>query len=188
MHEKSFNLRAKDEISFLQQITHIPREIHINRSGRIVSGPSTPFVFADVFITNYNIIVNWNDKIFDWNSDYYTIPFCFSLFRHFWDITYRPFKLLCLTKDLWWGQVPEMRIWSILLIKSDLKLTCRHINRRHFCFNIKSISVHPLLSMNVMLDFICMVFAGMWTMFRLRKFQNDNVCLRRESNPRPLAF
>ena len=42
-----------------------------------------------------------------------------------------------------------------------LKLTCHHINRRHFCFNIKSISFHPLLWMNVMLDFICMVFAGM---------------------------
>ena len=42
-----------------------------------------------------------------------------------------------------------------------LKLTCHHINRRHFCFNIKSISVHLLLWMNVMLDFICMVFAGM---------------------------
>ena len=25
----------------------------------------------------------------------------------------------------------------------DLKLTCHHINRRHFCFNIISISVHP---------------------------------------------
>ena len=48
----------------------------------------------------------------------------------------------------------------------NLKLTCRHINRRHFCFNIKSFSVHPLLWMNVMLDFICMVFAGMWTTFR----------------------
>ena len=69
-----------------------------------------------------------------------------------------------------------------------LKLTCRHINRRHICFNIKSISVNPLLWMNVMLDFICMVFAGMLTMFRQRKFQNDNVCLRRESNPRSLAF
>ena len=47
----------------------------------------------------------------------------------------------------------------------SLKLTRRHINRRHFCFNIKSFSVHPLLWMNVMLDFICMVFAGMWTTF-----------------------
>ena len=41
-----------------------------------------------------------------------------------------------------------------------LKLTCRHINRRYICFNIKSISVHPLLWMNVMLDFICMVVVG----------------------------
>ena len=53
-----------------------------------------------------------------------------------------------------------------LCISLLLKLTCHHINRRHFCFNIKSISVHPLLWMNVMLDFICMVFAGMWTTFR----------------------
>ena len=51
-------------------------------------------------------------------------------------------------------------------VQATLKLTRRHINRRHFCFNIKSISVHPLLWMNVMLDFICMVFAGMWTTFR----------------------
>ena len=53
--------------------------------------------------------------------------------------------------------------WSnaIDISKGSLKLTCHHINRRHFCFNIKSISVHPLLWMNVMLDFICMVFAGM---------------------------
>ena len=36
-----------------------------------------------------------------------------------------------------------------------LKLTCHHINRRHNCFNFKSIYVHPLLWMNVRLDFIC---------------------------------
>ena len=53
-----------------------------------------------------------------------------------------------------------------LLLRIKLKLTCHHINRRHFCFNIKSISVHPLLWINVMLDFICMVFVGMWTTFR----------------------
>ena len=47
----------------------------------------------------------------------------------------------------------------------SLKLTCRHINCRHICFNIKSIHVHSLLWMNAMLDFICMVFAEMWTMF-----------------------
>ena len=45
--------------------------------------------------------------------------------------------------------------------KPGLKLTCHHLNRRHICFNIKSIPVHPLLWMNVMLDFICMVFTEM---------------------------
>ena len=42
--------------------------------------------------------------------------------------------------------------------------------------------------MNFMLYFIYMVFAEMWTTFRKRKIQNDNVCLRRESNQRPLTF
>ena len=69
-----------------------------------------------------------------------------------------------------------------------LKLTCHHLNRRHICFNIKSIPVHPLLWMNFMLDFICMVFAEMWTTFRMRNLQNDNFCLCRESNQRPFSF
>ena len=56
----------------------------------------------------------------------------------------------------------------------NFKLTCRHINRRHICFNIKSIPVHPLLRKNVMLDFIYMIFTEMWTTFRKRKIQNDN--------------
>ena len=30
---------------------------------------------------------------------YYTIPFGFSLFRHFWDKNFHFFKLLCLAKD-----------------------------------------------------------------------------------------
>ena len=69
----------------------------------------------------------------------------------------------------------------------SLKLTC-HINRRHICFSIKSISVHSLLWMNVMLDFICMVVAELWSTGSNRKIQNHKVCLRRESNQRPLAF
>ena len=68
-----------------------------------------------------------------------------------------------------------------------LKLTC-HINRRHICFDIKSISVHQLLWMNVMLDFIYMVLAELLSTGYKRKIQNDNVCRRRESNQRPLAF
>ena len=49
----------------------------------------------------------------------------------------------------------------VVSVFDELKLTCHHLNRRHICFNIKSIPVHPLLWMNVMLDFICMVFAEM---------------------------
>ena len=40
----------------------------------------------------------------------------------------------------------------------DLKLTSSHINR-HFSFKIKSVSLHPLLWMNYMLDFIFIGFA-----------------------------
>ena len=43
----------------------------------------------------------------------------------------------------------------------NLKLICRHIHRRHIFVNIQSISVHPLLWMNVMLYSIFMVFAEM---------------------------
>ena len=32
---------------------------------------------------------------------YYTIPFGFSLFRHFWSITFHCLKLFCLAKDHW---------------------------------------------------------------------------------------
>ena len=38
-----------------------------------------------------------------------------------------------------------------------------------------------------MLDFICMVFAELLSTGYKRKIQNDKVCLRRESNQRPLS-
>ena len=63
----------------------------------------------------------------------------------------------------------------------DLKLTCHHINRRHICFNIRSISVHPFLWMNGMLVCICMVFAEMLSTGYKRKIPNYNVCLRRQN-------
>ena len=66
-----------------------------------------------------------------------------------------------------------------------LKLTCHHITRRHICVDIKYISVHPSLLMNVMLDLIFMVFVELLSTGYKRKIQNDNVCLRRESNKRP---
>ena len=52
---------------------------------------------------------------------YYTTPFGFSLFWHFWYISFQLFNFsnyfvsLRITNE---GSVPEMRIWSISLIKS----------------------------------------------------------------------
>ena len=69
-----------------------------------------------------------------------------------------------------------------------LKLTCDHINRRPICLNIKSISVHPLLWINVMLDFICMIFVELLSTGYKRKIQYNIVCIRWESDQRPLAF
>ena len=89
----------------------------------------------------------------------------------------------CTNSDVW-------RYFSVHFNKIFylLKLACHHINHRHICFNIKSISVHPLLWMNVMLDFICMVFAELLSTRYKRKIQNNNVCLRRVSHQRPRAF
>ena len=60
---------------------------------------------------------------------YYTIPFGFSFFRHILGIIFNFFNYF-----LFWlritveGSLPVMRIWSILLIKSDLKW-CIHLSR-----------------------------------------------------------
>ena len=73
-------------------------------------------------------------------------------------------------------------------IKVDLSSYNICICSRHICFYIKYISVHPLLWMNVMLDFMCMVYAELFKTGSKRTIQNKNVFLRRESNQRPLAF
>ena len=57
----------------------------------------------------------------------YTIPFGFTLFWHFWaylNNLLNYFLWLRITDE---GSVPEMRIWSISLIKSDLKW-CIHLS------------------------------------------------------------
>ena len=64
---------------------------------------------------------------------YYTIPFGFSLFWHVWDISFQLLKLLLWLRTTDEGSVPEMRIWSILLIKSDLKW-CIHLGRSLFLY------------------------------------------------------
>ena len=63
----------------------------------------------------------------------YTIPFGFSLIRHFWT------KLFIFLNFIVWlgitdeGSVPETRIWSVLLIKSDLKW-CIYLSRSLFLY------------------------------------------------------
>ena len=57
---------------------------------------------------------------------YYTIPFGSTLFWHFWTSLFNflyYFVWLSITDE---GSVSEMRIWSILFIKSDLKW-CTHL-------------------------------------------------------------
>ena len=64
---------------------------------------------------------------------YYTVPFGLSLFRYFWTSLFlflNYFVWLRITDE---GSVPEMRIWSILLIKSVLKW-CIHLSRRLFSY------------------------------------------------------
>ena len=62
---------------------------------------------------------------------YYTIPFGFTLFWHFYSYIFNLlnyFLWLRITDEC---SVPEMRIWSISLIKSDLKW-CIHLRRSLF--------------------------------------------------------
>ena len=67
---------------------------------------------------------------------YYTIPFGFSLFLA---LLGHQFSIINFVNYFIWlkitdeGSVPEMRIWSILLIKSDLKW-CIHLSRSLFLY------------------------------------------------------
>ena len=64
---------------------------------------------------------------------YYTVPFGLSLFRHFWASLFNflnYFVWLRITDE---GSVPEMRIWTIVLIKSDLKWW-KHCSRSLFLY------------------------------------------------------
>ena len=75
---------------------------------------------------------------------YYTIPFCFSLFRHFWVSLFNVlnyFDWLRITDE---GSLPEMRIWFILLIKSDLKW-CIHLSRS-LCLYFTEVKINNVVS------------------------------------------
>ena len=84
---------------------------------------------------------------------YYTIPVGFSLFWHVWDISFQLLKLLLWLRTTDEGSVPEMRIWSILLIKSDLKW-CIHLSRSLFLYlrwqsswSIRSVRMTTILTL-----------------------------------------
>ena len=64
---------------------------------------------------------------------YYTIPFGFSVFRYFWGITFPLLNYFVWQRITDEGSVPEMRIWSILWIKSVLKW-CIHLSGSLFLY------------------------------------------------------
>ena len=64
---------------------------------------------------------------------YYTIPFGFSLIWHFGVIIFNVWNYFVWPRITDEGSLPEMRIWSILLIKSDLKW-CIHLSRSLFSY------------------------------------------------------
>ena len=78
--------------------------------------PRTCHVFARLFTSN----TPWYFLDFTlWF--YYTIPFGFSLFWHVWNISFQLLIILFWLRITVKGSVPEMQIWSILIIKSDWK-------------------------------------------------------------------
>ena len=62
---------------------------------------------------------------------HYTIPFGFSLIWHFLDITFQLLNYFVWLRITDEGSLPEMCIWSILLIISDLKW-CIYLSRSLF--------------------------------------------------------
>ena len=69
---------------------------------------------------------------------YYTIPFGFTLFRHIWVIIFNFWNYFVWLRITDEGSLSEMGIWSILLIKSDLKW-CIHLSRSLFLYIHKKV-------------------------------------------------
>ena len=86
-----------------------------------------PLLNNHILLEGFEIVILW---VYD------TIPFGFSLFWHIWDISFQLLKLLLWLRTTNEGSVPEMRIWSILLIKSDLKW-CIHLSRSLFLYSLQ---------------------------------------------------
>ena len=60
-------------------------------------------------------------------------PFWLQPVWHVWDISFQLLKILVWLRITDEGSVPEMRIWSIVLIQSDLKW-CIHLSRSLFLY------------------------------------------------------
>ena len=71
-------------------------------------------------------VLKWIEIVILWV--YYTIPFGFSLFMHDWASLFNFYNFFLWLRITDEGPVPEMRIWSILLIKSVQKW-CIHLSR-----------------------------------------------------------
>ena len=71
---------------------------------------------------------------------YCTIPFGLSLFRHFWVSHFNFLNYVVWLRITDEGSLPKMRIWSILLIKSDLKW-CIYLSRS-LCIFLNVIKPH----------------------------------------------
>ena len=76
-------------------------------------------------------VLKWIEIVILWV--YYTIPFGFCLIWHFSGITFQRLNYFVWLRITDKGLLPEIRIWSILLIKSDLKW-CIHLSRSLFIF------------------------------------------------------
>ena len=73
---------------------------------------------------------------------YYTIPFGFSFFRHFWDIIFQPFQLLSFAKDHWRG-FNTRNAHMFHIVKYWMPLVLFSYNHRCLCV---AFLLHPFWS------------------------------------------
>ena len=96
-----------------------PVTLHVTTLHILKSWPISQLVGIKTPQRLHGIVILWV---------YYTILFGFTLFKLFWVIIFNfwnHFVWLRITEE---GSLSEMGIWSILLIKSDLKW-CIHLSR-----------------------------------------------------------
>ena len=101
-----------------------PSELQLYKAN--TSDKETSFLDLNIKVIGSDIHTSVYEK-----RDDFGFPFGFTLFGQFWAYIFKflnYFLWLRITDE---GSVPEMRIWSISLIKSDLKW-CIHLSRSLF--------------------------------------------------------